>query len=654
MPQLTTRHNEVTPQQDSAASAGPAITLASFVRGHVRDVVICLVALLAMAGATVGYNTYLDDMFYREGARDLTSTYKQAASTFNLFTARNWNLLIGWQNTLSYITSESDEAKLWAYFANRKETWGFSDFYVFNQDDYFLTANGRCGTADSIANVFDEMYEIGGPFCSSYIASDGIRKIVFAMPLEDAYEKDGVTYTGIAVSYDNSYVETAVASNANKSTSDCYMVKANGDVVFSLQNKSVIEDYVDNLPNYLSANATFTRGSSDELSRGIEASEEGNGLIFFDGKARYVVYQPTGVFGWSIVSVADASEVDATLNNVKNVTLLSQLGITSVLIAGGLVILADKYRRQMAREERSRELIEHDREMAVQLFQGITEMADRYAVVDIPEGTYVYHEYALSTGLYPERGSYDDFLKALTHRYAVLTDSDDAKMSRLLNAKALRQKLKCPNDRLKIEYAGRTKHVYMLLTVIPIAFDERGALTRALLIGQDIGLRKELENAANTDGLTGLFNNRYFINILHIKENKNIPFTLFFLDLDRFKPVNDTYGHDVGDKLLRRVGERMLSCIRADDFAFRIGGDEFAIIITGGLGDIAAQNMKERIEEKIRAPYIIDNKEISIGTSCGYASWPQDGESVSDIRILADTRMYDEKTAHHKADGVSR
>ena len=88
--------------------------------------------------------------------------------------------------------------------------------------------------------------------------------------------------------------------------------------------------------------------------------------------------------------------------------------------------------------------------------------------------------------------------------------------------------------------------------------------------------RRKLEGLANTDGLTGLFNERCFNSTLKQKEEARQPFALFYLDLDRFKPVNDTYGHDVGDQLLRVVADRLRNCVRSSDFAFRIGGDEFA------------------------------------------------------------------------------
>ena len=92
-----------------------------------------------------------------------------------------------------------------------------------------------------------------------------------------------------------------------------------------------------------------------------------------------------------------------------------------------------------------------------------------------------------------------------------------------------------------------------------------------------------MEDLANTDGLTGLYNERYFDALLKENELNRTPFVLFYLDLDRFKPVNDRYGHDVGDQLLKEVANRLRGCVRESDAVFRIGGDEFALIVNGAV-----------------------------------------------------------------------
>lgn len=160
-----------------------------------------------------------------------------------------------------------------------------------------------------------------------------------------------------------------------------------------------------------------------------------------------------------------------------------------------------------------------------------------------------------------------------------------------------------------------------------------------------------MENLANTDGLTGLYNERYFSRVLANLEKKKLPFALYYLDLDFFKPINDTYGHDMGDKLLKAVAQRLQTCIRSRDCAFRIGGDEFAVVYRADLTDAQRREKQALIVETLTQPYEIDGKRLQIGASCGYAHYPEDSAAAADIRILADQRMYAEKERNHQKSG---
>lgn len=172
-----------------------------------------------------------------------------------------------------------------------------------------------------------------------------------------------------------------------------------------------------------------------------------------------------------------------------------------------------------------------------------------------------------------------------------------------------------------------------------------------MMIGQDVGQKVELENLANTDGLTGLYNERYFSRVLANLEKKKLPFALYYLDLDFFKPINDTYGHDMGDKLLKAVAQRLQTCIRSRDCAFRIGGDEFAVVYRADLNETQRREKQALIVETLTQPYEIDGKRLQIGASCGYAHYPEDSAAAADIRILADQRMYAEKERNHQKSG---
>ena len=113
-----------------------------------------------------------------------------------------------------------------------------------------------------------------------------------------------------------------------------------------------------------------------------------------------------------------------------------------------------------------------------------------------------------------------------------------------------------------------TESSYKVMSVIPVEW-KGSVLSKVMLIAQDIGQKHELEKLANTDALTGLYNERYLsakIKTEMVKLHKK--FAMFYLDLDRFKPVNDTYGHDMGDRLLKAVSQRLRKCITKDRLCF--------------------------------------------------------------------------------------
>lgn len=105
---------------------------------------VVLAALISVA--TIAYENYIQDEIYQESADHLLETYGQVAKTFALFAQRNWNVLADWDSELQSIAEEKDVAALWQELVERKNSWQYSDFYMFNEDCQFLTAAGRQGT----------------------------------------------------------------------------------------------------------------------------------------------------------------------------------------------------------------------------------------------------------------------------------------------------------------------------------------------------------------------------------------------------------------------------------------------------------------------------------------------------------------------------
>jgi diguanylate cyclase (GGDEF)-like protein len=157
----------------------------------------------------------------------------------------------------------------------------------------------------------------------------------------------------------------------------------------------------------------------------------------------------------------------------------------------------------------------------------------------------------------------------------------------------------------------------------------------------------QIERMARHDALTGLPNRLLFRE--HLDEvvrssRAGESLAVLCIDLDRFKAVNDTLGHPVGDELLRAVAQRLSSCVRQTDMVARLGGDEFAIIQTGAAQPASANALAERLVRMIAKPFDIAGYQVLVGTSVGAALSPNDGLDPDDLLKKADLALYNAKS----------
>lgn len=161
--------------------------------------------------------------------------------------------------------------------------------------------------------------------------------------------------------------------------------------------------------------------------------------------------------------------------------------------------------------------------------------------------------------------------------------------------------------------------------------------------------RQMLKNKkmAMHDPLTNALNQRALNQVLAEYDKSLQPYGLVFVDLDYFKEINDAYGHDIGDRVLVESVNRMKAAVREVDKVYRVGGDEFVILITGGLSVVAYTELRERLKLYVEKAVEVNQDKIHVRISVGYAACPADGNCSSILLKRADQRMYEEKQKNH-------
>nr|WP_054997678.1 MULTISPECIES: EAL domain-containing protein [Pseudomonas syringae group] len=207
----------------------------------------------------------------------------------------------------------------------------------------------------------------------------------------------------------------------------------------------------------------------------------------------------------------------------------------------------------------------------------------------------------------------------------------------------------------EIRLKRRNGEHYPAWVGITAVVDDEGDLASYVCFFSDISERKASEDRihrlAYYDALTHLPNRTLFQDRLHSAlqqaERQKAWVVLMFLDLDRFKPINDSLGHAAGDRMLQEMATRLLACVDIDDTVARMGGDEFTLLLQPAITREAALNraihVAERILTSLVTPFVLEGREFFVTASIGIALSPQDGNELSQLMKNADTAMYHAK-----------
>jgi diguanylate cyclase (GGDEF)-like protein/PAS domain S-box-containing protein len=186
--------------------------------------------------------------------------------------------------------------------------------------------------------------------------------------------------------------------------------------------------------------------------------------------------------------------------------------------------------------------------------------------------------------------------------------------------------------------------------------DKTGAVIGTVLVLHDVTLVREqvqmLARLALYDALTGLPNRTLLMDrlerALERARRSRTLVSVLFIDLDRFKPVNDSLGHAAGDQLLTLVGQRLLKCVRKSDTVSRLGGDEFVVVMEDIHQSSEADRCARKIAASITRPFDLGGHIVNLGASVGVATFPEDAGDASELLREADRAMYREKSTGRK------
>jgi diguanylate cyclase (GGDEF)-like protein len=181
--------------------------------------------------------------------------------------------------------------------------------------------------------------------------------------------------------------------------------------------------------------------------------------------------------------------------------------------------------------------------------------------------------------------------------------------------------------------------------------DRRGQVTGAVMVLHDVStaraLTLKLAYVAQHDSLTDLPNrallNDRLTQAITVAHRRHSALAVLYVDLDRFKHINDSLGHAVGDRLLQSAALRLSDCVRASDTVSRLGGDEFVILLSEVTHAHDAALCAEKVLQALRMPYVMDEHELHITASIGIVIYPGDGTEVEALLQNADSAMYEAK-----------
>lgn len=304
----------------------------------IRAAVVCAAAVLIVI-ISVSYFHYVSDELFEEASGHLKEVYQQADQSFVSFMEKNWGDLRDWNEQIKDDSSASRE-----YISQRKEYWGFTEFYFISKNGKYVTAGDEIGSFDlgENASLLDE----GTNVMFNQTTPIGENVTLFAIPVSEGIW-DGVKYSAIAVSYTNADMIDALNVDAFSGESSCFIVDRDGSVLLStLPGGSVFKNYI----SYLSGASDLTEAQIESLKNDWEQGKSGTLKCIIGGIEYYIYYQNSGYLNTMLIGVVPTDEAGVSLLKIQRATADVLIKIALLIGIPAILWIVSSYRERTKKD----------------------------------------------------------------------------------------------------------------------------------------------------------------------------------------------------------------------------------------------------------------------------------------------------------------
>lgn len=330
-----------------------------------------LISMLIALISGIGYASFISNKIYEESSTHLREIYAEVQKEFASLTKTNWNMLMDWDEYLSYGLDDLDETDLDKYFQSDKDRWGYSEVYFLNEQSDYVTLDRKYGHLDCGSQIRPLLQE------KQNVVMDTVQRgenhlTIFAIPAQKNFYY-GFPYTAVAVSYDNASLAKALNITAFSGKSRCYMLDGTGHIMLSTASDKVPST---NFLSYLDHHTSLSAGETDSFAKDLKAKKDGVIKYRANGIPYYLIYQPTGFQDWMIVGTVPKKAVNTNIPQVQIVTIavLSILFLIAAVI--GVQYLIRRYRSTL---EAKNEELQYQEELSTILVKNTHDILILYS-----------------------------------------------------------------------------------------------------------------------------------------------------------------------------------------------------------------------------------------------------------------------------------